>query len=1285
MSADSNLKIDVTFDDDEFAFTGNDIVIQPTYCDISNSFQYKSYYDYDSEEDIRVWHSNDVVGPCNVTVYARTFAYNIPANGETASLFRIKSTCEYNGSLYDSYTLVIGSGEYYITDDDEGDDPIGATVSLGAVDDSYEYSTENTILVPFNVDEDMAEDEEFEMHVSFQDADGPVLTYKGVSGENLEFNIVGVGTTTVLLECESECYYGGASINITVVKKQMELSVRTNKTVYTYGTDEQVEFSVTTPSFASQGEYTTNITTNNSNVLTQNSVDNGKVYFSILGTGEATITAKYESDLYVAVGSATITVTSLSDAELSFDSDPVNVSYDSESTQTLTASISEAAAAENGEFAWSVEGDAVTISQSETNASECTFAIADVGRAIITCIYTSENYYGEASLTVNVEKAFISIELSGDKDSYAYPTDSSGVLSYTFPDLHSENYSAKTTSSDTSIADAGIVVSPDGEVLGFNIYKAGMVTFTVTYETEHYYAEGRITLTIEEVESPADLSIQLLPVDYGTDALNELAKRYCYIGSIEYLYSEGMTAFTPVFQITDSNGNVWDNYDRKNASWKIDNNEIFTPAPGTHVLNATITYKGHEFTINQPFHMLELNDDCEDLVVTLTKDKYELTGKYVVPEFTATYGGQDVKELLDIVYDDNTKVGTCKMYVRYRYGDPDDGTYAIAALKFTIEEAQNTSGETTTDPNQGQGTTTDPNQEQGTTTDPNQGQGTGGGSSTGGSGTGGSSTTGGSGTTTGGNNGTSGSGTTGEQTDNTDTSEGNKNDVKEEQPETGKEDTSKEPDSDGNIVTKTENEDGSVTTTTENVNDGSKTVVTENTDGSTQTDIAYGDGATKSITETADGATKVEVKDTDGTTGSQTVKTDESGNVTERNTEITNADGSRVEQSYSAEYDEDGNVSIKQETVYTDAAGTKSIVKETTEISTDTKEVEGETITVETVSTVRTTTDADGNTEEVTVSTVTETKKDGSYTATTTQTDSNGLTTVSVQTYEVTDKKTSTTTDETYNDAGELIEKVTDKAKISKAGTETHKITAKGEDGKAKATTKDYADGHSTATMTITNSDGSTLQMTENVTSDGKGERKVTEVAADGTMTISDESYTDDSHLWDGLGVSPSAYTSPLDQLWDKASGNAANETTVEKKTYEITSKSEGATVKSIDTTKTTATIPDAVVDAKGESHMVTALGANALAGSSITKLEVGQNVKVLKKNSLNDTKLKTIEIKSKQLKASSQLAASKNMEPLSKIKIKVTKEMSKSDFKKLKKQLKKAGITANNIKKVKF
>ena len=67
-------------------------------------------------------------------------------------------------------------------------------------------------------------------------------------------------------------------------------------------------------------------------------------------------------------------------------------------------------------------------------------------------------------------------------------------------------------------------------------------------------------------------------------------------------------------------------------------------------------------------------------------------------------------------------------------------------------------------------------------------------------------------------------------------------------------------------------------------------------------------------------------------------------------------------------------------------------------------------------------------------------------------------------------------------------------------------------------------------------------------------------------------------------------------------------------------------------------------------------------------------------------TKLKTIKIKNKTLTQFDKNAfKGLKKSQIKKIKVKVTKKMSKKNFKKLKKALKKAGIKASNIKRVKL
>ncbi len=898
------------------------------------------------------------------------------------------------------------------------------------------------------------------------------------------------------------------------------------------------------------------------------------------------------------------------------------------------------------------------------------------------CNYTVDTANSATSATASITKASTEI-------SFSTPA------TFTYGD---SEYQINARLSNEEAGGVFTYTSSNENVIKFNengamsFVGAGTATITVAYESNGYEGEESVELTVNPRRLiVTGITIENKDYDGTTNATIKDITVSGLVGDDTFTLASGAKAeFADKKAGGDKNVNI-------TGLASSDSNYVLassTFATKGRIVPAVVTVRG-TFTAKDKYY-----DDKPDAQI-VAKDVVLgniVSGDDISAEFTGYFD--------DDIIEDNKSV---TLLVNLVGADKDNyllGLISAGDIRASILDPQSESepgessdsgqGTATTDNGSGATETTTPSGESGEgTTKPVQEEGSGSGQTTepGGSSDSGETTKPSDNNTSGGTSSSDAESTTG-QTDggngssgNTDTSEGNKNDVKEDQTETGKDDTPKEPDADGNAVTKTENEDGSVTTTTENVNDGSKTVVTENADGSTQTDIDYADGATKSITETADGATKVEVKDTDGTTGSQTVKTDEAGNVTDRTTEITNADGSIVTQSYSAEYDEDGSVSIEQETVYTAADGTESVVKEVTGISIDTKEVDGETITVETVSTVRTTTDAEGNTEEVTISSVTETKEDGSYVATTTETDSNGLTTVSVQTYEVTGKRTSTTTDETYNDAGELIEKVTDKAKISKAGTETHKITSTGEDGTIKATTKDLADGSSSATITIKNDDGSTVKVDDNVTAEGEGTRKVTETAADGTLTISDESYQKTSGLWDEFNIAQDNGKSLLDELKDKAAGNADGENTVSKSVVEVAPDG-AATLKEVEFTGATAILPNVVASSTGKQYPVEIISKGALSKVEAKKIVLGDNVKTISKGAFDNLSANTKKLvisSSSKVGVSKSLVTTKSGEAsLSKVKIRITKAMSTSDFKKVKKKLIKAGIPAGNIKRAK-
>ena len=222
----------------------------------------------------------------------------------------------------------------------------------------------------------------------------------------------------------------------------------------------------------------------------------------------------------------------------------------------------------------------------------------------------------------------------------------------------------------------------------------------------------------------------------------------------------------------------------------------------------------------------------------------------------------------------------------------------------------------------------------------------------------------------------------------------------------------------------------------------------------------------------------------------------------------------------------------------------------------------------------------------------------GSKTETATEVKSNGdfetktvTTTASGKTKEVVETKS---TDE----AG-VVTETKDTVKTNGASTEETKVTQPDGDYKSEIVQKD-AKGEVTKTVTETRSTsektGDVTIKQETVNSNGATEESKVVTTSEGT--VKKASVTETS-----------------------SSGKTA---TVELKT----DKNGDVVVKNIDSTKSTVTIPDAVVDADGNAHDVKAITAKALSGESKVKtLVVSKNVEVFEKNALKDSGVKTLEL----------------------------------------------------------
>lgn len=151
-----------------------------------------------------------------------------------------------------------------------------------------------------------------------------------------------------------------------------------------------------------------------------------------------------------------------------------------------------------------------------------------------------------------------------------------------------------------------------------------------------------------------------------------------------------------------------------------------------------------------------------------------------------------------------------------------------------------------------------------------------------------------------------------------------------------------------------------------------------------------------------------------------------------------------------------------------------------------------------------------------------------------------------------------------------------------------------------------------------------------------------------------------------GAVVPAAAATSPT--TGTKAKAVTKSSVTYNKATYS-TNKNGTAALKSEKSGKKSVTVN--TVKYKKVTYKVTAINAKAFAKSKATTVTVGANVKTIKKNAFKSSKVKTIKFAGKKV-----VTVKKNAFKGSKVKtIKVTKKMSKKNFNKFKKALKKAGF----------
>ena len=217
-----------------------------------------------------------------------------------------------------------------------------------------------------------------------------------------------------------------------------------------------------------------------------------------------------------------------------------------------------------------------------------------------------------------------------------------------------------------------------------------------------------------------------------------------------------------------------------------------------------------------------------------------------------------------------------------------------------------------------------------------------------------------------------------------------------------------------------------------------------------------------------------------------------------------------------------------------------------------------------------------------------------------------------------------------------------------------------------KTETSTDAAGNKTTTTTATNK--TTGQVTETATTqntDGSKEVVKTVTNKDGSGSITD---TETSAAG---AVTEAVATVGTDGAVDTITVTATNASKTSTTNTEYTATSTKAvTLKDVDTTKTSVTVP-ATVKVGNKSFKVTAIAKNALSGNKkITKVTIGKNVKKIGANAFKgDKKLKTVEIKG------AVKTVGKNAFSGIAKKATITIKASKTNYKKAVKAIKKSGV----------
>lgn len=235
---------------------------------------------------------------------------------------------------------------------------------------------------------------------------------------------------------------------------------------------------------------------------------------------------------------------------------------------------------------------------------------------------------------------------------------------------------------------------------------------------------------------------------------------------------------------------------------------------------------------------------------------------------------------------------------------------------------------------------------------------------------------------------------------------------------------------------------------------------------------------------------------------------------------------------------------------------------------------------------------------------------------------------------------TTTETTKTENEDGSTTEisKTTDKdGNVIKTVTVTEETKDNGK--KVTTTSTDNADGSSEKITKVVNTNGSTEIVEKKIKVNGDFKIKTVDTNKKGiiTKTVTETKSTNvkTGNITLKTETIKKSGATETSKIVTKPDGNltkaSVTETTASGKTATVelkTDKNGDVTVKNIDSSKSTVTIPDSIVDAEGGIRAVKAISANILSqDSNVKTLKVGKNVEVFRKNALIGSGVKTIEL----------------------------------------------------------